>query len=200
AGAAERLRRARELWPDPERYAWLVGQLDRSGDHRLERLSIHDVYRLDESGRPWTLSVRTLLRPAGDDSARVAGVHQPGAAAPPRKGAASSPRSGPAGAAEGEPDACGTPRSRGAAQVHSAPQASGATQSPGAPDVRPAAGKAGLARVRYCRPGRVRAEGGLMAFELVFDRVLSAGGTAVVEYALGPVGQDRKSTRLDSRP
>lgn len=189
AGAAERLRRARELWPDPERYAWLVGQLDRSGDHRLERLSIHDVYRLDESGRSWTLSVRTVLRAAGDDIDRVVCVHQTGAADPPRNGAAPSPPSGSVGAAESEPDASGTPRSPGATQVHSAPQASGATQSPGAPDVRPAAGKAGLARVRYCRPGRVRAEGGLMAFELVFDRVLSAGDTAVVEYELGPVGQ-----------
>jgi hypothetical protein len=50
-------------------------------------------------------------------------------------------------------------------------------------------GAAALADVRYCRPGRVRAEGGLMAFELVFDRVLSAGDTAVVEYELGPAGE-----------
>lgn len=136
AGAAERLRRARELWPDPERYAWLVGQLDRSGDHRLERLSIHDVYRLDESGRSWTLSVRTVLRAAGDDIDRVVCVHQ---------------------VAGGEAAAA------------------------------PGAGGGGLASVRYCRPGRIRAGGGMMAFELVFDRVLSAGDTAVVEYELGPV-------------
>ncbi|MFS2291602.1 MAG: hypothetical protein FWJ90_02715 [Actinomadura sp.] len=182
AGAAERGRLARELWPDPERYAWLVGQLDRSGDHRLERLSIHDVYRLDESDRSWTLSVRTVLRAAGDDIDRVVCVHQTGAADPPRNGAG-SPTSGSADAPEGEPGASGTARTPAASQSPDARRASGG------PDVRPAAGKAGLARVRYCRPGRVRAEGGLMAFELVFDRVLSAGDTAVVEYELGPVGQ-----------
>ncbi|GAA1881782.1 hypothetical protein GCM10009736_57140 [Actinomadura bangladeshensis] len=128
-------RAGRELWPDPERYAGLVGQLDRSGDHRLERLSIHDVYRLDGPRRSWTLSVRTVLRAAGDGIDRVVCVHTTGGGA----------------AADG-------------------------------------AGAA-LARVRYCRPGRVRAEGGLMAFELVFDRVLSAGDTAVVEYELGPAGE-----------
>jgi transcriptional regulator with XRE-family HTH domain len=129
AQAGERGRTVRDLWPDPERYAGLVGQLDRSGDHRLERLSIHDVYRLDEVRRSWTLSVRTVLRAAGDDIDRVVCVHQ-------------------AVGGGGDP--------------------------------------AGLADVRYCRPGRVRAEDGLVAFELVFDRVLSAGDTAVVEYELGP--------------
>lgn len=139
AGAGERGRTVRDLWSDPDRYACLVGQLDRSGDHRLERLSIHDVYRLDETHGSWTLSVRTVLRAAGDDIDRVVCVHQTGDRA----------------RADGEPDA----------------------------------GTARLADVRYCRPGRVRAEGGLMAFELVFDRVLSAGDTAVVEYELGPVAQ-----------
>ncbi|TDC87935.1 hypothetical protein [Actinomadura sp. 7K507] len=129
SGAAERGRPVRELWPDPDGYAGLVGQLDRSGDHRLERLSIHDVYRLDDIRRSWTLSVRTVLRAAGDDIDRVVCVHEAGA------------------------------------------------------------GNADLAQVRYCRPGRIRADGGLMAFELVFDRVLSAGDTAVVEYELGPVGE-----------
>ncbi|TDC57364.1 hypothetical protein E1281_05195 [Actinomadura sp. KC345] len=129
SGAAERGRPVRELWPDPDGYAGLVGQLDRSGDHRLERLSIHDVYRLDDVRRSWTLSVRTVLRAAGDGIDRVVCVHEAGA------------------------------------------------------------GNAGLAQVRYCRPGRIRAEGGMMAFELVFDRVLSAGDTAVVEYELGLAGE-----------
>ncbi|NVI90062.1 hypothetical protein [Actinomadura sp. BRA 177] len=133
-GAADRARSVRDLWPDPERYAGLVGQLDRSGDHRLERLSIHDVYRLDEVRRSWTLSVRTVLRAAGDDIDRIVCVHQV------------------AGGGNG-------------------------------------GGNGRLAGVRYCRPGRVRAEDGLMAFELVFDRVLSAGDTAVVEYELGPAGE-----------
>ncbi|QFG25514.1 helix-turn-helix domain-containing protein [Actinomadura sp. WMMB 499] len=127
---------ARGLWPDPAGYAELVGQLDRSGDHRLERLSVHDVYRLDEAGRTWTLSVRAVLRAAGDDIDRVVCVH----------------RTSPA--------------------VHGADGGSGAS---------------GLAAARYCRPGRIRAGGGLVAFELVFDRVLAAGDTAVVEYDLGPV-------------
>lgn len=135
SGAGAGGRAGRDLWPDPERYACLVGQLDRSGDHRLERLSIHDVYRLDGARRSWTLSVRTVLRAAGDDIDRVVCVHQTGA-----------------------------------------PAAAGG-------------GGAALADVRYCRPGRVRAEGGLTAFELVFDRVLSAGDTAVVEYELGPAGE-----------
>ncbi|MEV4674596.1 MULTISPECIES: helix-turn-helix domain-containing protein [Actinomadura] len=138
-GAGDRARSVRDLWPDPERYAFLVGQLDRSGDHRLERLSIHDVYRLDEVRRSWTLSVRTVVRAAGDDIDRIVCVHQVSGG-----------------------------------QVSGGP-------APAAP--------AGLADVRYCRPGRVRAEGGLMAFELVFDRVLSAGDTAVVEYELGPAAE-----------
>ncbi|WP_433468074.1 helix-turn-helix domain-containing protein [Spirillospora sp. CA-128828] len=130
---------ARDLWPDPERHAWLVGQLDRSGDHRLERLGIHDVYRLDEARRSWTLSVRTVLRAADDDIDRVVCVHHVG---------------------DGDPAGGGT-----------------------------GDGPAALADVRYGRPGRIRAEGGLMAFELVFDRVLSAGDTAVVEYELGTAGR-----------
>ncbi|MGP4027592.1 helix-turn-helix domain-containing protein [Actinomadura sp. 3N407] len=162
SGADGRGRPVRELWPDPDRYAGLVGQLDRSGDHRLERLSIHDVYRLDEARRSWTLSVRTVLRAAGDDIDRVVCVHQTGGVQQPGYSGALSPDggSGPAGGAS-EPGA----------------------ESPAG------GGKADLAQVRYCRPGRIRAEGGLMAFELVFDRVLSAGDTAVVEYELGPVGE-----------
>ncbi|MFB4310962.1 helix-turn-helix domain-containing protein [Actinomadura sp. GTD37] len=147
-GAADRSRTARDLWPDPERYACLVGQLDRSGDHRLERLSIHDVYRLDEARRSWTLSVRTVLRAAGDDIDRVVCVHQTAGAPEP-----------------------------------------GSPETGGASGDRPGRGAAALAAVRYCRPGRIRAEDGLMAFELVFDRVLAAGDTAVVEYELGPAGE-----------
>ncbi|TDD92620.1 helix-turn-helix domain-containing protein [Actinomadura rubrisoli] len=129
-GPGDRGRAASDLWPDPDRYACLVGQLDRSGDHRLERLSIHDVYRLDEVRRSWSLSVRTVLRAAGDDIDRVVCVHQ-------------------------------TATSKD--------------------------GEAEITGVRYCRPGRVRTDDGLMAFELVLDRVLAAGDTAVVEYELGPV-------------
>ncbi|MEU8306753.1 hypothetical protein AB0C84_24665 [Actinomadura sp. NPDC048955] len=140
---AERGRGVRDLWPDPERYACLVGQLDRSGDHRLERLSVHDVYRLDEARRSWTLSVRTVLRAAGDDIDRVVCVHQTG-------------DGDLAGVADGGAGGAG--------------------------------GVAGLLDVRYCRPGRIRAEGGLVAFELVFDRVLATGDTAVIEYELGPIG------------
>ncbi|MFI0450596.1 helix-turn-helix domain-containing protein [Actinomadura sp. 6N118] len=147
AGRLERGRAAGDLWPDPERYARVVGQLDRSGDHRLERLSTHDVYRLDADRRPGRLSVRTVLRAAGDDVDRVVCVH-------------------PAG--EGQPEA-------------------------------------ELTGLRYCRPGRVRAEEGLLAFELVFDRVLAAGDTAVVEYELdlqaGPgTGQADEYTRRFARP
>ncbi|MBO2464319.1 helix-turn-helix domain-containing protein [Actinomadura violacea] len=125
---------AGELWPDPQRYADLVGQLDRSGDHRLERLSVHDVYRLDEGGPRWALSVRAVLRASGDDVDRVVCVHRTG------------------------------------------------------PDEPPDGAPAELSSARYCRPGRVRAGGGLMAFELVFDRVLAAGDTAVIEYELRPSG------------
>ncbi|WP_329093893.1 hypothetical protein OG979_06485 [Actinomadura citrea] len=145
---AERGRGVRDLWPDPERYACLVGQLDRSGDHRLERLGVHDVYRLDEARRSWTLSVRTVLRAAGDDIDRVVCVHRTGDA--DLTGAAEGD------AAVAKSDAVGDP--------------------------------AGLLDVRYCRPGRIRAEGGLVAFELVFDRVLATGDTAVIEYELGAIG------------
>jgi transcriptional regulator with XRE-family HTH domain len=167
--AGEHGRGVRDLWPDPDRYACLVGQLDRSGDHRLERLSIHDVYRLDEARRSWTLSVRTVLRAAGDDVDRVVCVHQTG------RGGSAATKAGPGAGTDGGP-------------------AAGAVIEPvtGA-DHGSAAGvggdPAGLVDVRYCRPGRIRAEGGLVAFELVFDRVLSTGDTAVVEYELGPVRQ-----------
>ncbi|MFF5259313.1 helix-turn-helix domain-containing protein [Actinomadura viridis] len=119
-----------ELWPDPQRYARVVGQLDRSGDHRLERLSVHDLYRFGPDRRPLGLTVREVLRATGDDIDRVVRVH-------PMDGARSEP--------------------------------------------------SGL---RYCRSGRVRAEGGLVGFELIFDRVLSAGDTVVIEYELNSPSGD----------
>ncbi|MFC5752826.1 hypothetical protein [Actinomadura rugatobispora] len=122
----------RELWPDPERYARVVGQLDRSGDHRVERLSVHDLYRLGPDRRPRALAVREVLRATGDDVDRVVRVHPVEDLAP-----GPGPRL--------EPD---------------------------------------LAGLRYCRPGRVRAEGGLIGFELIFDRVLASGDTVVIEYEL----------------
>ncbi|MFC6934848.1 helix-turn-helix domain-containing protein [Actinomadura yumaensis] len=71
----ERSRAAAELWPDPDRYARLVAQLDRSGDHRLERLSTHDVLVLGRDRRPRGLTVREVLRATGDDVDRVVCVH-----------------------------------------------------------------------------------------------------------------------------
>ncbi|WP_242901496.1 helix-turn-helix domain-containing protein [Actinomadura terrae] len=161
AGAGDRGRAAGDLWPDPDRYAFLVAQLDRSGDHRLERLGIHDVYRLDDVRRTWTLSVRTVLRAAGDDIDRVVCVHQTG----PAKIDSGPDGQGPAGASLSGSEPGG---------------GSGGGLGGGA------GGDVELTGVRYCRPGRIRAEDGLMAFELVFDRVLAAGDTAVVEYELGP--------------
>ncbi|GLW62657.1 hypothetical protein Arub01_09010 [Actinomadura rubrobrunea] len=143
----DRVQAAADLWPDPERYARVVGQLDRSVDHRLERLSVHDVYRLDASRRPRSLAVREVLRAVGDDVDRVVCVH---------------PLDVPEEAEDRRAD--------------------------GAPPAE-------LTGLRYCRAGRIRAEAGLMAFELVLDRVLAAGDTAVVEYELvlpadGPPGAD----------
>ncbi|MDL4771581.1 MULTISPECIES: helix-turn-helix domain-containing protein [Thermomonosporaceae] len=119
-------RAAAGLWSDPARYAGLVAQLDRSGDHRLERLSRHDLYRLGLDRRPLTLTVREVLRATGDDIDRVVCAH-------------------PVPAIPEGPE---------------------------------------LGGLRYCRPGRIRRGGGLFAFELVLDRVLAAGDTAVVEYEL----------------
>ncbi|MFC0041173.1 helix-turn-helix domain-containing protein [Actinomadura rayongensis] len=116
------------LWPDPDGYTRLVAQFDRSGDRRLERLSVHDVHRLGPDRRAAGLTVREVLRSTGDDVDRVVCVHPV-----------------------------------------------------------PAAG-AELTGLRYCRPGRVRGAGGLLGFELIFDRVLGPGETAVVEYGLRPSG------------
>ncbi|GAA2447913.1 hypothetical protein GCM10010191_76600 [Actinomadura vinacea] len=124
-----------ELWPDPEGYARVVGQLDLSSEHRLERLSIHDLYLLGPDRRPRALVVREVLRATGDDVDRVVRVH---------------PVDDPATGARPEPEPAG---------------------------------------LRYCRSGRVRAESGLIGFELVFDRVLAAGDTVVIEYELSrPAG------------
>lgn len=172
-GAVDRGRATSDLWPDPERYAGLVAQLDRSGDHRLERLSVHDVYRLDNTRRTWSLSVRTVLRAAGDDIDRVVCVHRTG----PEKNGGDTAGAGPDGAGPDGGDGCGG--------------------APGAPASSAAGAAAELAGVRYCRPGRIRSEGGLMAFELVFDRVLATGDTAVVEYELGPVGGPEAAMTVD---
>jgi hypothetical protein len=141
----DRVRGAADLWPDPDRYARVVGQLDRSVDHRLERLSAHDVYRLDATRRPRSLSVREVLRAVGDDVDRVVCVHPVNLAA------------------DGSPDAPDLPDGRREQEARHEPELTG---------------------LRYCRPGRIRADAGLMAFELVLDRVLAAGDTAVVEYEL----------------
>ena len=77
-----------DLWPDPDLFARTLAQLDRSGDHRLERLSLHDVCSFDANMRPRTLAVREVLRASGDDIDRVIGVHQVDApGAPPVLGA-----------------------------------------------------------------------------------------------------------------
>ncbi|MQY02948.1 helix-turn-helix domain-containing protein [Actinomadura macrotermitis] len=115
---------AAELWPDPAAYAGVVAQLDRSGDHQLERLSVHDVFRLGPDRRPAGLTVREVLRATGDDVDRVVCVH------------------------------------------------------PAAED------GAEIGWLRYCRAGRVRTVGGLLGFELVFDRVPAVGDTVVVEYGI----------------
>lgn len=137
-GRLERGRSPAELWPDPDLYAQVVGELDRSGEHRLERLSTHDVHLLGADRRPRGLAVRNVLRAAGDDVDRVVCVHPSG---------------------EG----------------------------------------AELTTLRYCRPGRVRESGGLLAFELVFDRVLAAGDTAVIEYELRLPGGGPAADHYDRR-
>ncbi|WP_018655226.1 hypothetical protein [Actinomadura flavalba] len=132
------------LWHDMAGYARLVGQFDRSGDHRLEWLSVHDVYALGPARRSAGLAVRTVLRAGAGGIDRVICVH----------------------------------------------------------DVGPGPG-AELTRTRYSRPGRVRTEGRLLGFELVFDRVLAAGDCAVVEYELtprGPLGAVDRYARPFARP
>ncbi|MFI6521194.1 helix-turn-helix domain-containing protein [Spirillospora sp. NPDC050679] len=147
----DRAPEAAELWPDPARHARVVGELDRSGEHRLERVSVHDVVGVGPDRALRSLRVREVLRATGDDVDRVVCVHRLG------------------------------------------------------PDDPEAGGREGfeLTGLRYCRAGRVRADGGLVAFELVFDRVLATGRTAVVEYELrpppgGPAG-DRYERRF-ARP
>lgn len=41
-----------------------------------------------------------------------------------------------------------------------------------------------IVALRNCRVGRVRSEGGVIAAEIIFDRVLSQGDTAVIEYEI----------------
>ncbi|WP_131739984.1 helix-turn-helix domain-containing protein [Actinomadura roseirufa] len=301
AGPGDRGRAASDLWPDPDQYAYLVAQLDRSGDHRLERLSIHDVYRLDETRRSWTLSVRTVLRAAGDDIDRVVCVHRTGLAVsqtpkpcPAEDGAATDVQKQPDSEWAGREDTEQEPepeaeilewlgRERGGLAGQSREAAAdgfeGREPPGGGPvsldagsipdggdfidpepvlrdfvEMRPEGdtalaldgpdhdvelgfpedvdedggpggaldggpggaldggpdggldgalgggpGGAELLAVRYCRPGRIRAEGGLIAFELVFDRVLAAGDTAVIEYELGPLGEAHLGDGYDRR-
>lgn len=224
----ERSRAAAELWPDPDRYARLVAQLDRSGDHRLERLSTHDVLVLGRDRRPRGLTVREVLRATGDDVDRVVCVHlavvpeDPGSAPDPDppaargSGAALDPSapfglsgtlgpSTPLGpSAPAVPPLPAVPLGAGgAADAAGAADATGVTVDAVGTVEGAARASVELARTRYCRPGRIRTEGGLIGFELVFDRVLAAGDTAVVEYELrlpadGPVR--RRFERRFPRP
>jgi hypothetical protein len=66
------------LWSDPQPVTTMLGQLDRSSDHRLEWLSVHDVYRVDADRRPRSLAVRQVVRACGDDVDRVVAVHRGG--------------------------------------------------------------------------------------------------------------------------
>lgn len=71
------------LWSDPQPIIKLLGQFDRSSDHRLEWLSVHDVYEIDARRRPGSLSVRQVVRASGDDIDRVVAVHSAEAQSPP---------------------------------------------------------------------------------------------------------------------
>jgi hypothetical protein len=64
------------LWPDPRPVISMLGQLDRSSDHRLEWLSVHDVYAVNARRRASSLSVRQVVRASGDDIDRVVAVHR----------------------------------------------------------------------------------------------------------------------------
>ena len=72
---SSRLAHPVRLWPDPGPVIRTLGQLDRSSDHRLEWLSVHDVYEIGADRRPLSLSVRLALRASGDDVDRVLAVH-----------------------------------------------------------------------------------------------------------------------------
>lgn len=113
--------------PVPGTAAAVFTQVDRSCDHRLARLSLHDVYQVGSARRPERLRVRQVLRALDD----------------------------------------GVDRTTAGYRTDSAEEA---------PPV--------LTGLRYCRPGRVRAAGDHIAFELFFDRVLIRGDTTVVEYEL----------------
>jgi hypothetical protein len=64
------------LWSDPQPVVRMLGQLDRSSDHRLEWLSVHDVYEVDARRRPASLSVRQVVRASGADVDRLVAVHR----------------------------------------------------------------------------------------------------------------------------
>jgi transcriptional regulator with XRE-family HTH domain len=54
----------------------VLAQVDRSCDHRLARLSLHDVYRVDLDRRPAGLRVRQVLRALDDGVDRIAGGYR----------------------------------------------------------------------------------------------------------------------------
>ncbi|GAA0360540.1 hypothetical protein NE235_21505 [Actinoallomurus spadix] len=64
------------LWSDPRPVLTMLGQLDRSSDHRLEWLAVHDVYEVGADRRPRSLVVRQVVRASGDDVDRVVAVHR----------------------------------------------------------------------------------------------------------------------------
>lgn len=68
--------RPARLWSDPRPVPRALAELDRSAEHRLEWLSVHDVHDIDANRRPRSLSVRKILRASGDDVDRVLAVHQ----------------------------------------------------------------------------------------------------------------------------
>lgn len=66
------------LWSDPRPIPQPLAELDRSCEHRLEWLSVHDVVGIDAARRPRSLSVRKVLRASGDNADRVLAAHQVG--------------------------------------------------------------------------------------------------------------------------
>lgn len=64
------------LWSDPRPVPAVLAELDRSGEHRLEWLTVHDIHDTGADRRPTSLSVRKVLRATGDGVDRVIAVHQ----------------------------------------------------------------------------------------------------------------------------
>jgi hypothetical protein len=63
-------------WPETGAAANVLSEVDRSCDHRLARLSLHDVYRLDGGRRPAALRVRQVLQSLDDGVDRIAGGYR----------------------------------------------------------------------------------------------------------------------------